>query len=73
MENFKKGYLLIDYGISLSKKDCPTTLQKREHMSTISYTSVVGSIIYTMTCTRLNVAHSLEVVSRYQSDPSENH
>ena len=25
MENFKKGYLLISHGISLLKRDCPTT------------------------------------------------
>ena len=30
-------------------------------------------IIYTMTCTRPDVAYSLGLVSRYQSDPGENH
>ena len=29
--------------------------------------------MYVMTCTKLNVAYSLEVVSRYQLDPGENH
>ena len=74
MENFKKGYLSICHGISLSKRDCPTTPQEREHMSRISYASTVGSIMYTiMTCTRPDVAYSLGVVSRYQFDPGENH
>ena len=73
MENFKKGYLPIGHGISLSKKDCPTTPEERERMSRVPYASAVGSIMYAMTCTRPDVAYSLGVVSRYQSDPGENH
>ena len=42
-------------------------------MSRVPYASVVGSIMYAMTCTRLDVAYSLGVVSRYQSDPRQNH
>ena len=68
MDNFKKGYLSIGHEITLFKKDCLTTLEKREHMSRIPYTSTVGSIMYAMTCMRPNVAYSLGVVSRYQSD-----
>ena len=73
MENFKKDYLPIGHEISLSKKDCPTTPEEREHMSRVPYASIVGSIMYAMTCTRPDVAYSLGVVSRYQSDPGENH
>ena len=73
MKNFKKGYLLIGHGISLSKKDCPTIPLERERMSRISYTSVVGSIMYVMICTRSDVAYSLKVVSKYQLDPDKNH
>ena len=73
MENFKKDYLSIGHGISLSKKDCSTTPEEREHMSRVPYALVVGSIMYAMTCTRPDVAYSLGVVSRYQSDPRENH
>ena len=51
MENFKKGYLPIGHGISLSKKDCPTTPEERERMSRVPYASAVGSIMYAMTCT----------------------
>ena len=65
MENFKKCYLSIGHGISLSKKDCPTTPEERECMSRISYTLIVGSIMYAMICTILDMAYSLGVVSRY--------
>jgi len=73
MKNFKKGYLPIGQGINLSKRDCSITPQERERMSRVPYASAVGSIMYAMTCTRPDVAYSLGVVSRYQSDPDENH
>ena len=73
MDNFKKGYLPIGHGITLSKKDCPTTPEKRERISRIPYASIMKSIMYVMTCTRSDVAYSLGIVSRYQSDPDENH
>ena len=73
MENSKKGYLPIGHEISLSKKDCPITPEERARMSRVPYASVVGSIMYAMTCTRLDVAYSLGVVSRYQSDPEKNY
>ena len=71
MENSKKGYLSIGRRITLSKKDYVTTPEEREHMSRILYASTVGSIIYAVTCTRSDMAHSLGVVSRYQSNPGE--
>ena len=73
MDNFKKDYLLIDHEITVSKKDCLATPKEREHMSRISYTLIVGSIMYTMTCMRSDVAYSLEAVCRYQSNPNEKH
>ena len=39
----------------------------------ILYASVVGSIMYVMICTKSNIAYSLGVVSRYESDPKENY
>ena len=71
MENSKKGYLSIPSGITFSKRDWATTPEERECMSRVPYTSVVGSIMYAMTCTRPDVAYSLGIVSRYQSYPSE--
>ena len=65
MENSKKGYLSIGHGIKLFKKDCVMTPEERECMSRIPYASAVGSIMYAMLCTRLDVAYSLGVVSRY--------
>ena len=73
MDNFKKNYLSIGHEITLSKKDCLTTPEERECMSRIPHASIMGSIIYAMICTKSDVAYSLGVVSRYQSDPDEKH
>ena len=40
-------------------------------MSRIPYASTVGSLMYTMLCTRPDICYVVGVVSRYQSDPGE--
>ena len=42
-------------------------------MSKILYASIVGSIMYVIICTRLDIVYSLRVMSRYQSNADENH
>ena len=42
-------------------------------MSRIPYASVVGSIMYAMTCTWPDVACALSLVSRYQANPGGSH
>ena len=42
-------------------------------MSRVPYASAMGSIMYAMICTRSDVAYSLSIMSRYQSDLDENH
>ena len=63
----------MTHGITLSKSLCPRTQDERTHMSLIPYASAIGSIKYSMICTRLDVSYALSVTSRYQSDPSEGH
>ena len=73
MENSKKGFVPASPGISLSKKMSPRTDEERKRMSLIPYASAVGSIMYAMLCTRPDIAYSLSLVSRYQSDHGEEH
>jgi len=60
-------------GIHLSKSQCPTTTDERDHMSKVSYVSAVGSIMYAMISTRPDVFYALSVYNRYQSDSCESH
>ena len=73
MENSKKGLIPLQQGVVLSKKDCPCTKEQREYMSKVPYASAIGSIMYAMLCTRVDVAYALSVTSRFQQDPGESH
>ena len=42
-------------------------------MKVISYSSVVGSLMYAQVCTRLDIAFVVGVLGRYLSDPGQNH
>ena len=71
MQESKRGYLPIGHDIQLSKKMSPKTPEERNRMSSIPYASTVGSIMYTMLCTRPDVAYALDIVSRFQTNPGE--
>ena len=53
--------VLILVGVRLSTKQCPKTLEEEEDMSHVPYASVVGSLMYAMVCTRLDIAHVVGV------------
>jgi hypothetical protein len=73
MEQSKKGFLPMSYGMRFSEKQCPSIAEERERMSKVPYASAIGSIIYAMICTRSDVSYALSVASRYQADPGESH
>jgi hypothetical protein len=47
--------------------------EEEEDMSHVLYASVVGSLMYAMVYTRLNIAHAMGVLSRYMSKPGKEH
>ena len=47
---------------------CPKTLQEEEYTRKIPYTSVVGSLMYAMMCTRPDICFTIGMVNRYQSN-----
>ena len=57
----------------LSKEACPKTEEEMVHMSKVPYTSVVGSLMYAMVCTRPDIVHAVGVVSRYVNNPGKEH
>eukprot|EP00253_Pinus_taeda_P022403 PITA_22403 len=42
-------------------------------MSCVPYASEIGSLMYAMVCTRPNIAHAVEVLSRFMSKPGKEH
>ena len=73
MKNFKKGLLPLRHDIHLSKKIYPDTPEEIQCMSKIPYASAIGSLIYVMLCTHPDITLALNVTSRYQANPNEEH
>jgi hypothetical protein len=40
-------------------------------MSKVPYSSTIGSFLYAMVCTRLDIAHVVGVVRRYMNNPGK--
>ena len=57
----------------LSADMSPKTIDDREYMSHVSYTSTVGSLMYTIVCTRPDLSQAVSMVSRYMHDPDKGH
>ena len=73
MQDSKKGFILMRHGVQISKEQSPKTPEDKALMERIPYASTIGSIMYTMICTRPDVAYALSVMSRFQADPGEKH
>ena len=66
MEESKKGFLPMSHGVYLSKDMCPKTHDERDRMKRIPYASTIGSIMYAMLCTQIDVSCALSTCNRYQ-------
>ncbi|KAA0037169.1 putative gag-pol polyprotein [Cucumis melo var. makuwa] len=73
MQDSKRGFLPMTYGISLCKNQCPKVQDDRKRMQKIQYVSTMDSIMYVMLCTQPDVSCTLRLASRYQSNPGEAH
>ena len=63
----------LDAHFRLSAALCPQSDKDVEYMSKVPYSSAVGSLMYAMVSSRLNLSHVLSVVSRYMANPSKEH
>ncbi|KAJ4719824.1 Retrovirus-related Pol polyprotein from transposon TNT 1-94 [Melia azedarach] len=57
----------------LSVAFAPKSVEEKEYMSRVPYTSAVGSLMYAMVCTKPDLAQSVSVVSRFMGEPSKEH
>ena len=57
----------------LSSSLCPNTNEEKEYMSRIPYANAVGTLMYAMVCTQLDISHAVGVVSRYMANPGKKH
>jgi Reverse transcriptase (RNA-dependent DNA polymerase) len=73
MQDSKRSFLHISYGISLSESQCPRTREQIEKMKMVSYVLAIGSIMYVILCTRPDISYALSMTSRYQKDPGDDY
>ena len=63
MQNSKNGLLPFRHGVPLSDDQRPKTLKEENTMRQIPYDSAVGSVMYAMLCTRLDICYLVGMVS----------
>lgn len=73
MENSKAVKTPLAQHFKLSMAQSPTTQEEVEDMKSVRYVNLVGSLMYTMVCSRLDLAHALRVISRYKGNPGRIH
>ena len=54
--------MLVLQGVKLSQTQSPTTAEDREKMKVSPYASTIGSIMYAMLCTRLDVCLAISLL-----------
>ena len=57
----------------LSSSQLPQTEDERKLMQRVPYSSAVGSLMYSMVCSRLDLAYTVSMVSRFMADPRKQH
>ncbi|KAH9800568.1 hypothetical protein KPL71_000711 [Citrus sinensis] len=57
----------------ISKDMSPTSDVEEVKMADIPYSQAVGSLVYTMVCTRADIAYAVSMVSRFMSNPGKLH
>ena len=73
MHNAKPVHVPLPGHLKLSKTQCPGNEEEKEEMSKVPYSSAVGSLMYAMVCTRPDIAFAVGAVSRFLSNPGNEH
>nr|GEW04163.1 putative polyprotein [Tanacetum cinerariifolium] len=73
IDNKKSVQMPLGGHFKLSLKDCSIRDCDVERMSKVPYANAVGSLMYLMVCTRLDIVYAVSIVSRYLANPGKNH
>ena len=73
MENSKQVSVPLAQHFKLCLDQVPKTDSQRSEMQQIPYSNIVGSIMYSMICTRPDLAHAISVTSRYMKEYGREH
>jgi len=73
MLNSKAVTTPMDPNIRLSKSQFPQSPEEEEEMLTIPYIQATGALLYLALCTWPDIAYSVEVLCRFNSNPGLAH
>ncbi|GJS10762.1 hypothetical protein Tco_0367558 [Tanacetum coccineum] len=73
MENSKRGSIPMQDKLRLSKSQGASTHAELKRMQNVPYASAMGSIMYAVRCTCLDVAFAQNITSRFQQNPGDLH
>ncbi|GJV20761.1 retrotransposon protein, putative, ty1-copia subclass [Tanacetum coccineum] len=73
MKNSKRGTIPMQEKLKLSKSQGASTPAEKQRMRNVPFASAVGSIIYVVRCTRLDVVFAQNITSQFQQNPGELH
>ena len=63
MENAKAISTPLPSHLKLTKEMCPKIQEEEDNMSKVLYVLAIGSLMYAMVCTRLDIAHAVELLA----------
>ena len=69
----KAVYSPLARHLKLISEQCPTSEKDMKEMNKVPYTFSIGSLMYAIVCTRLDIAHAVGVVSRFLTNPKKEH
>ena len=73
MDFYNNGKIPYDVSKMLSEEDCPTPTQDRLNETLFPYAFIIGSLMYTLMCMRLDLAYVVGVLSIFQSNIGKSH
>ena len=71
--HYSKAVDTLQKGLALSLDQYPKTGKEKKRMSNVPYASAIGSLMYAMTCTQLDICFAVGLVGRYQNNPRPAH
>eukprot|EP00253_Pinus_taeda_P029610 PITA_29610 len=60
-------------GMEIKRDQCPKTQEEEEDISHVPYEGAVGSLMYAMVCTRLDITHVVGVLRKFMSKLGKEH
>ena len=73
MTSTKLVYTPLTTSIRLSELYITQSESKKKYMPYVTYATVIGSLMYSMVCTRPDLAQTANVVSSYMGNPEMEH